>query len=80
MLAAGGLAGVIDIPDLCHAWLPVGMTLDDVQLRDRAGRPSPTPSLAIDGPGGRRLTLHAEPAPRSSRGRLAVHTEGSPSR
>ena len=29
---AGGLDRVIDIPTYCHAWLPVGMTFDDVQF------------------------------------------------
>ena len=29
---AGGLDRVIDIPTYCHAWLPVGMTLDGVRF------------------------------------------------
>ena len=68
---AGGLDRVIDIPTYCHAWLPVGMTFDDVQLRDRlADR-------------GRRHALQRRPgraAAHAARGcrRHAPRTAGSP--
>ena len=74
-VVAGGLPRVVDIPTLCHAWLPVGMSLDDVRF-DTRWETEPEASLAVEGPGGRRLTLSAELGAKSSRGRLAVTTEG----
>ncbi len=72
---AGGLDRVIDIPTYCHAWLPVGMTLEDVRF-ETGWETEADASLSADGPGGRRLTLHADVDATSSRGRLAVRTEG----
>jgi hypothetical protein len=72
---AGGLDRVIDIPTYCHAWLPVGMTFDDVQF-DTGWQTEADATVSSDGPGGRRVTLHADAGARSSHGRLAVRTEG----
>ena len=72
---AGGLDRVIDIPTYCHAWLPVGMTLDGVRF-DTGWETEADATLSSDGPGGRRLTLHADLDATSSRGRLAVRTQG----
>ena len=72
---AGGLDRVIDIPTYCHAWLPVGMTFDNVRF-ETAWQTEADATLSSDGPGGRRLTLHADDGARSSHGRLAVRTEG----
>ncbi len=72
---AGGLDRVIDIPTYCHAWLPVGMTFDDVQF-DTGWQTEADATVSTDGPGGRRVTLHADAGARSSHGRLAVRTEG----
>ncbi|HSO65754.1 MAG TPA: Ig-like domain-containing protein, partial [Ornithinibacter sp.] len=74
-VVAGGLPRVVDIPTVCHAWLPVGMSLDDVAFETR-WETEPDASLAVDGPGGRRLTLTADPDARTTRGRLAVTTAG----
>ena len=74
---AGGLDRVVDIPTYCHAWLPVGMTFDDVQLRDRAGRPRPTPRCPATARAGGGSRCTRMPVRRSSHGRLAVRTEGS---
>ena len=74
-MLAGGLDRVIDIPTFCHAWLPVGMTFDDVRF-ETAWQTEADAALSTDGPGGRRVTLHADAGATSSRGRLAVRTEG----
>ena len=62
---AGGLDRVIDIPTYCHAWLPVGMTFDDVQF-ETGWQTEADATLSSDGPGGRRVTLHADAGARSS--------------
>ena len=74
-VVAGGLPRVIDIPTLCHAWLPVGMSLDEVSFQTR-WESEPEASLVVDGPGGRRLTLSADRDAQTTRGRLAVTTAG----
>ena len=72
---AGGLDRVVDIPTYCHAWLPVGMTFDDVQF-ETGWQTEADATVSSDGRGGRRVTLHADAGARSSHGRLAVRTEG----
>ena len=47
------------------------MTLDDVRF-ETGWETEADATLAIDGPGGRRLTLHADLGAQTSRGRLAV--------
>ena len=74
---AGGLDRVVDIPTFCHAWLPVGSTLRDVAFETRWESEADA-SLAVDGPGNRRLTLHADDAARTSTGRLRVSSPGMP--
>ncbi len=76
-LTAGGLDRVVDIPTFCHAWLPVGMTLDDVAFETR-WESEPDASLSVAGPGGRELTLHADSGARSSTGALTVTSPGMP--
>ena len=74
-MLAGGLDRVVDIPTYCHAWLPVGMTFDDVQfetgwqteadatvVQRRPGRAPGDPAR------GCRCALLARPARRAHRG------------
>jgi hypothetical protein len=72
---AGGLDRLVDIPTYCHAWLPVGMTLDDVSF-ETEWQTEADATVSSDGPGGRRVTLHADTDATSSHGRLAVRTAG----
>lgn len=74
-VTAGGLERVVDIPTFCHAWLPVGMTLDDVEFRT-SWEQEPDAELTVDGAGGRRLTLRADPDARTSQGTLRVTSDG----
>ena len=71
-LNAGGLARTVDIPTLCHAWLPVGMTLDDVVF-ESGWKPEPKDvdltqeRRRVTGPlelqaGNRRAEQHRRPA------------------
>jgi hypothetical protein len=78
-LNAGGRARTVDIPTLCHAWLPVGMTLDDVVF-ESAWRPEPQDvDLRKSGAGDRTLELQAgNRAPSSVNGRLVVKARGGP--
>ena len=56
---AGGLDRVVDIPTYCHAWLPVGMTLDDVSFE--TGWETEADATAHHRrAGGRRVSLHAD--------------------
>ncbi len=74
-VTAGGLDRTVDIPTFCHAWLPVGMSLDDVTF-DTRWETEADADLAVDGPGNRTLTLHAGPDAKSSTGRLSVTSPG----
>ena len=74
-VTAGGLDRVVDIPTFCHAWLPVGMTLDDVQFETR-WQEEPDVDLTVDGPGNRTLTLRAGPDASTSQGSLSVTSPG----
>ena len=74
-VTAGGLDRTVDIPTFCHAWLPVGMSLDDVTF-DTRWETEPDADLAVDGPGNRTLTLHAGPDAKSSTGQLSVTSRG----
>ncbi len=74
-VVAGGLPRVLDIPSYCHAWLPVGMSFDDVRF-DTSWRTEPDAALAVDGAGGRLLTITADTDAETSQGVLEVRTEG----
>jgi fibronectin type 3 domain-containing protein len=78
-LNAGGLARTVDIPTLCHAWLPIGMTLDDVKF-ESAWRPAAKGvDLTRSGAGDRTLGLKAgKDAPSSNNGQLVVKASGGP--
>ncbi|HMM94890.1 Ig-like domain-containing protein [Phycicoccus sp.] len=74
-ITAGGLDRTLDIPTVCHAWLPVGMTLDDVEF-DVSWEQEADADLRVDGPGNRRVTLHADKAAQTSTGRLRISSRG----
>jgi hypothetical protein len=78
-LNAGGRPRTLDIPTLCHAWLPVGMTLDRVAF-ESSWRPAPQGvELTRSGAGDRTLELRAgDRAPSSINGRLVVKSRGGP--
>ena len=77
-LVAAGRARSLDIPTLCHAWLPPGMTFDEVHF-DVRWEPEPRGvALRQDGDGGRGVTLKADAdAPTSSNGRLRIQARGA---
>ncbi|QIM22414.1 fibronectin type III domain-containing protein [Phycicoccus sp. HDW14] len=72
---AGGLDRTIDIPTLCHAWLPVGLTMDDIDFETRWETEADA-SFRADGPGNRRVTLSAAADATTSTGKLAVSSRG----
>ena len=77
-LVAAGRPRSLDIPTLCHAWLPPGLTFDDVDF-DVRWEPEPRGvSLDQDGNGGRGVTLKADSgAPTSTNGRLRIQARGA---
>ncbi|MBM6403529.1 fibronectin type III domain-containing protein [Phycicoccus sp. CSK15P-2] len=72
---AGGLERFVDIPTFCHAWLPVGMTLDDVEFRTSWATEADA-EMRVDGPGNRRITLRADSGAKTSQGALEVTSAG----
>lgn len=74
-IVAGGYDRTIDIPTYCRAWLPVGMTMDSVTF-DASWASEADADLKVDGAGNRRITLHAGNGARTSRGAIAVRSEG----
>jgi hypothetical protein len=78
-LSAGGRPRTVDIPTLCHAWLPVGMTLDDVQFESSWRPAAKGVDLTKSGTGDRMVELKAgNRAPSSIDGRLVVKARGGP--
>ncbi|PKW27936.1 Ig-like domain-containing protein [Phycicoccus duodecadis] len=76
-LLAGGLERTIDIPTFCHAWLPVGVTFDNVDFETRWETKADA-TLRTDGEGGRRIVLGAASDATTSQGRLVVSSRGMP--
>ena len=74
---AGGLERVVDIPTFCHAWFPVGTSLEGVEFRATWETPADA-ELDVDGVGNRRVTLRAGDGARTSLGRLSITSEGMP--
>ena len=76
-LSAGGYPRAVDIPTLCHAWLPVGMTTDDVVFESSWKKEPRDVDLTRRGNGDRIVELRAGPkAPSSVDGRLSVRARG----
>ena len=77
-LNAAGRPRDIDIPTLCHAWLPPGMTLDDVAFETRWEPEPDGVELRQSGAGQRTVTVRAaRDAPTSSDGRIRVQARGA---
>ncbi|MFC7485549.1 fibronectin type III domain-containing protein [Knoellia pratensis] len=74
---AGGLPRAIDIPTLCRAWLPVGMSMDEVAFTSDWEREAADVELKRDGTGERVVTLSAGSGARSGKGVLRVGVAGS---
>jgi hypothetical protein len=74
---AAGLPRDIDIPTLCHAWVPIGMTLDDAAFDVSWDPESKGTKLSTSGPGNRLVTVRAdEDAPTSTNGRIKIGVRG----
>ncbi|KGN40727.1 Ig-like domain-containing protein [Knoellia aerolata] len=76
-LIAGGLERTLDIPTLCRAWLPVGLTLDDVEFTTSWQREADDVRLEQSGAGRRTVTLSAGGNARSGEGVLRIGAKGS---
>lgn len=77
-LVAAGRARSLDIPTLCHAWLPPGLTFDDVRFDVKWEPESRGVSLDQTGTGGRGVTLKADrDAPSSTNGRVRIQARGA---
>ena len=78
-LNAGGLPRDVDIPALCHAWVPIGLTLDDVAFESSWKAEPKGVELTKLGTRDRVARLKAkEDAPSSVDGRLSVRARGGP--
>ncbi|WP_157598471.1 fibronectin type III domain-containing protein [Phycicoccus sp. Root101] len=76
-LVAGGRQRTLDIPTLCHAWLPPGLSLDGVGFEAQWQPESPGVSLDQEGQGGRQVALKAgRDAPSSTKGRVRIRPKG----
>jgi hypothetical protein len=74
---AAGLPRELDIPTLCHAWVPIGMTLDDAAFDTSWDPESKGAHLSTSGPGNRLVTVRAdEDAPTSTNGRIRITARG----
>ena len=75
---AAGRARDIDIPTLCHAWLPPGLTLDDVAFEARWEPEPEGVELRQSGAGDRTVSVRARrDAPSSSTGRIRIQARGA---
>lgn len=76
-LNAGGRARELDIPSLCHAWVPIGMSLDDVRFSASWEQQPGGTSLKASGQGNRTVTLEADAGAPGGDGLLRVQVAGS---
>ncbi|MFW5470351.1 Ig-like domain-containing protein [Knoellia sp. CPCC 206435] len=76
-LLAGGLERTLDIPTLCRAWLPVGLTMDDVEFMTSWEREADDVRLEQSGAGRRTVSLSAGRNARSGEGVLRIGSRGS---
>ncbi|WP_460460180.1 fibronectin type III domain-containing protein, partial [Angustibacter peucedani] len=75
---ARGPARTVDVPRLCHAWLPQGLDLDDVRFTARWKTAPQKVDLRQTGQGGRAVVLHAQDdAPDGQNAVLRVGVEGA---
>jgi hypothetical protein len=76
-LYAGGLARELDIPTLCRAWLPQGMTLEDVEFTASWEKEPSDVDLLLGGTGRRTASLSASAGAPSGEGVLTIGVKGS---
>ncbi|KQX61896.1 fibronectin type III domain-containing protein [Angustibacter sp. Root456] len=75
---ARGPARTLDVPRLCHAWLPQGLSLDDVRFTARWKTAPRKVDLTQTGAGGRSVVLKAhDDAPDGQNAVLQVGVDGS---
>ena len=75
-LYAGGLGRELDIPTLCRAWLPQGMTLDDVEFTASWSKEPSGVDLQLGGTGKRTAALSASAGAPSGEGVLTIGVKG----
>ncbi|MEP6649273.1 MAG: fibronectin type III domain-containing protein [Lapillicoccus sp.] len=75
-LVGGGEPRTVDIPRLCHAWLPTGLDPATVEYTASWAQPVPGVDLKPGGTGNREVTLSAAPTA-SGDGSMTVAAKGS---
>ena len=75
-VSAGGRSRHIDIPTLCRAWLPPGMTLDDLTFQSAWTVQPDGTELEVEGKGGRQVAVSAGESAPSGTGTISVTTAG----
>ncbi|GAA2470030.1 Ig-like domain-containing protein [Terrabacter carboxydivorans] len=76
-LVADGPARTVDIPRLCHAWLPTGMSDAQAQYEAKWDQAVDRVDLTQTGAGGRAVVLRAEPAAQAgATGTFTVNAKG----
>ncbi|PRY58766.1 fibronectin type III domain protein [Knoellia remsis] len=76
-ILAGGNPRELDIPSLCRAWLPVGLSMDDVEFTSQWQSEPADLRTERSGTGQRLVTLSAGSGARSGKGVLRVGVRGS---
>ena len=76
-LVGGGQPRTVDIPRLCHAWLPTGLDPATVEYTASWGQAVPGVDLKREGDGNREVTLSASPTA-SGDGTMTVAAKDSP--
>jgi hypothetical protein len=77
-LFAGGRARDIDIPSLCHAWVPIGTSLADAQFEASWQDEPRGVRTEQTGDGGRRVVIQAERSAPGADANLVVKAKGAP--
>ncbi|HET7304837.1 MAG TPA: Ig-like domain-containing protein [Segeticoccus sp.] len=76
-VVADGPARRVDIPRLCHAWLPEGLSMADVHFTAEWKQAPEKVSLEQQGPGGRVAVVRADREAPGGKGVLTVSAEGA---
>jgi hypothetical protein len=75
---AAGRPRELDIPTLCHAWIPPGMSMEDVAFEARWEPEPGGVDLEQSGTGGRSVSVRADrDAPSSANGRIRIQARGA---
>ena len=75
-VSAGGRSRNLDIPTLCRAWLPQGMSVDDLTFESAWGTKPDGTDLEVEGTGGRQVSVRADANAPSGTGTILVKTAG----